>query len=102
MMTSTFKVVIPSHFKLATRPNGVEARTYVLTVLQDHAAVELDFQGATPTPSFADECIGVLCRTMGWDEFKKRVRLTNVPEGSRPLIKHVVHKRRAEAVAAIS
>lgn len=45
MMTSTFKVVIPDRFKLATRPNGVEARTYVLMVLKAHAAVELDFQG---------------------------------------------------------
>lgn len=101
MMTSTFKVVIPDRFKLATRPNGVEARTYVLAILDAHTTVELDFKGATPTPSFADECIGVLCRTMGWDEFKKRVRLTNVPDSSRPLIKHVVHRRRAEATAAV-
>lgn len=100
MTSSSFRVAIPEQFKLATRPNGVEARTYVLSVLHSHASVELDFLGVTPTPSFADECIGILCRTLGWDEFKKRIRLSNVPEESKSLIKHVVHKRRAESQLA--
>lgn len=96
MTTSIFRVAVPEQFKLATRPNGVEARTYVLHVLHSHSEVELDFLGMTPSPSFADECVGILCRTLGWDEFRRRVHLKNVPEESRSLIKHVVLKRRGE------
>lgn len=96
MMTTTFRINVREHFHVSTRPNGVEARTYVLSALKDHDIVELDFDGAHPTPSFADECVGVLCATIGWDAFRQRIRLTNVSDDSRGIIKHVVVKRRHE------
>jgi hypothetical protein len=96
MTTSTFRICVHDSFHVSTRPNGVAARNYVLNILKDHSVVELDFRDAHPSPSFADECVGVLCATIGWEEFKARVKLTNVPDDSRALMKHVMVKRRNE------
>ena len=63
MTTSIFKISVSDQFKLATRPNGAEARHFVMQMLEEHDEVELDF-GSDPTPSFADECIGILCRNI--------------------------------------
>lgn len=97
MMTSTFSVGIASSFQLATRPNGVQAREFILNLLTEHELVELDFKGAHPTPSFADECLGILCQSLGLKEFKSRVKLTNVPDDVKPLLRHVVLQRNAAA-----
>jgi hypothetical protein len=99
MMTTSFKINVLDSFRLSTRPNGVEARKYVLAALKEHDVVELDFQNVHPSPSFADECVGVLCATIGWSAFRSRVRLMNIPDDSRDLIRHVVAKRRGEATA---
>jgi len=98
MTTSTFKICISKQFKLATRPNGVEARTVLSGLLQKHDVLELDFQDASPTPSFADECLGGLCRQLGLSAFKERVRLTNVSDEIKPLIRHVVLTRSSESI----
>lgn len=95
-MTSTFRVAIPERFKLATRPNGVEARNFVLHALEEHDFVELDFMGVHLSPSFADECVGILCQVIGWDAFRSRVRLYNVADDSKSLIRHVVARRRSQ------
>lgn len=93
-MTSIFRVDIASHFKLATRPNGVEARLYLLQSLEQYDKLEVDFAGADPSPSFADECIGILCRNIGWDEFRKRIQMLNLSDSARSLMKHVISRRR--------
>ncbi|MFY1903911.1 STAS-like domain-containing protein [Achromobacter dolens] len=97
MTTSIFKISVSEQFKLATRPNGAEARHFVMQMLEEHDEVELDFSGSDPTPSFADECIGILCRNIGWDSFRARIHITNVSESSRSLLKHVLTRRRGEA-----
>lgn len=96
MTTSIFKISVSDQFKLATRPNRAEARHFVMQMLEEHDEVELDF-GSDPTPSFADECIGILCRNIGWDSFRARIHITNVSESSRSLLKHVLTRRRGEA-----
>lgn len=98
-MTSTFRINVPDRFKLATRPNGIVAREAVLQALEQYDLVELDFAGADPTPSFADECLGVLCKTMGWQSFRQRVKVRNLTESSRSLFKLVISRRRSEVVA---
>ncbi|OXS89580.1 hypothetical protein PAP18089_01630 [Pandoraea apista] len=95
-MTSLFRVAVPERFKLATRPNGVEARNFVLQTLKDYDSIELDFMGAHLSPSFADECVGILCQILGWEAFKTRIRLANVSDDSKSLIRHVVGRRRAQ------
>lgn len=100
-MISTFRVAIPERFKLATRPNGVEARSYILHALDEHELVELDFMGAHLSPSFADECVGILCQIIGWDAFRSRIRLFNVPDDSKSLIKHVVARRRSQEPSSV-
>lgn len=96
-MTSTFKITIPESFKLATRPNGVVAREAVLRALEKYDQVELDFAGSDPTPSFADECLGILCKTIGWERFKQQLKFSNVTDSSRALFKLVIARRRAES-----
>lgn len=93
MMISIFRIGIATKFQLATRPNGVEARRSIMSALEEHEVVELDFINAFPSPSFADECVGVLCQTMGTSAFKERVKLTNVSDEVRPLLRHVLSRR---------
>ncbi|WP_196217334.1 STAS-like domain-containing protein [Burkholderia pseudomallei] len=98
-MTTSFKINVRDSFHLSTRPNGIEARKYVLAALKEHDVVELDFQNTHPSPSFADECVGILCATIGWTAFRTRIRLMNIPDDSRDLFRHIVAKRRSQVVA---
>ena len=94
MTISTFNVDIDSvATELTTRPVGAKAREELLRFLEEYSSIEIDFHNKSLTPSFADECIGQLAATIGLNDFKSRVRLTNVDEASRPLIKHVILTR---------
>lgn len=99
MTTSIFKINIPESFSLATRPNGAEARAALLRALDAYDVVELDFAQSSPTPSFADECLGITCKEIGWEAFKRRVKILNVTDTSRSLFKHVILRRRSEIMA---
>ncbi len=98
MTTSTgiFRIRMRSRFPMATRLNGMEAREYLLAMLREHDVVVLDFENSAPTPSFADECVGRLAQTLGFGSFKSRIRMANVPNPAKPLIKHVVMRRTRE------
>lgn len=93
---STFRINVPQEFKLATRPQGVAARKVLLEALKQHGEIELDFAGSEPTPSFADECVGVLCRTVGWERFRHDVHFANLTEATKSLLRVVIQKRRRE------
>jgi len=79
--------------ELTTRPIGIQARERLIQVLEDYDMIEVDFLNRSLTPSFADECIGRLAAIIGLSEFKKRVKLINVSESTRPLVKHVILAR---------
>ncbi len=97
-MTTTFKIVIHDRFKTATRPNGVSARQFILKKFEDYEKIDLDFTNENPTPSFVDECIGLLICELGWSEFKQRVQITNPSDSARSLIKLVISRRKAQAM----
>ncbi|WP_024873114.1 STAS-like domain-containing protein [Tolumonas lignilytica] len=78
---------------LSTRDIGKLAREQLLLKLSDDNTVTLDFNGKAISPSFADEFIGILARDMGFDAFKNKVKMTNVSESSKQIIKHVINKR---------
>ncbi len=100
-MTSTFKINVNEiAVELSTRPVGAKARESILNFLKRYDEVEIDFHYNSLTPSFADECIGRLAATIGLDEFKKRIKLKNIDESTRPLVKHVVLKRCSSPIAA--
>ena len=93
-MTSTFSIDIDDvASELTTRPVGAKARQELLNFLEEHGSIEIDFHNKSLTPSFADECIGQLAASIGLADFKSRVRLTNVSEAVRPLVKHVILSR---------
>lgn len=79
--------------ELTTRPVGAAARSQIIGLLQEHESVEIDFHNKSLTPSFADECIGQLAAQIGLADFKSRVRMVNLSEASRPLVKHVILTR---------
>jgi len=94
MTTSTFKVPVTSiASEFSTRPVGAQARSQLLHLLAQFGCVEVDLENRSLTPSFADECIGRLAGEIGLEEFKRRVKLVNVNESSRPLVKHVILTR---------
>lgn len=98
MMTSTFKVQVRDIAQnLSTRPVGVIARGRLIELLNDYSNIEVDFENISLTPSFADECIGRLAAEIGLDQFKSRVKLLNVSESTRPLVRHVVLTRCRES-----
>ena len=87
--------VIP---RSATRKAGAAGREAIGRALSSADIVELDLSGLNITPSFADECFGVLAETLGRDEFRERVKLLHVPRAAQPLLRHVLN-RRTEATA---
>lgn len=94
MMISTFKIRIEDLApEVTTRPVGAQARRRILNFLRDYEVIDIDFSDRSLTPSFADECIGQLAAAIGLSSFKSRVRLSNVNEASRSLIKHVILTR---------
>lgn len=93
-MTSSINVdILDIASELTTRPVGAAARSRLLDLLEDHESVEIDFHQKSLTPSFADECIGQLAAKLGFENFRSRVKLLNIGESSRPLIRHVVLTR---------
>lgn len=101
MKTSTFEFDLVSlGTKMATRPNGQAFLDDVMSALSAYETVVIDFRGQAPTPSFADQCIGGLAALLGLEPFKQRVKLKNVAESARPLIRHVILSRAARGETA--
>ena len=85
--------------ELTTRPVGALARSRLIQALGDFGSVEIDFLNKSLTPSFADECVGRLAEHMGLQQFKSCVKLVNVSETSKALIRHVVAARCRKSLA---
>lgn len=93
-MISSFNVDISDiASELTTRPVGALARSQLLRLLAEHDSIEIDFRQRSLTPSFADECIGQLAAKLGLEDFRARVKLLNVNDSSRPLVRHVILTR---------
>lgn len=92
MSSSEFKVISDFHL-LSTREGGASARNNVLCALETSAVVTLDFTGARPSPSFADELVGGLASKLGRDAFLRRVRIIGIDDAVRALLNHIVATR---------
>ena len=87
-------ISLPNEFEtLATRKTGQCAREKLIEHLSSHSCITLDFEETSISPSFADEFIGILAKDMGFDKFKQHVKLVNVSDSSKAIIKHVLSKR---------
>jgi hypothetical protein len=94
MTTLIYKVSVRDiASELSTRTMAELARQKLISILKEFEGVEVDFDFISLTPSFADECIGRLAAEIGLVELKKRVKLFNVHESSKPLVKHVILRR---------
>jgi hypothetical protein len=92
MTTSRF-VVITEAPNTATRPNGVAAREKLKAALSASGSVIVDMHDIVLTPSFADEFLGVLLAQLGDEEFRRSVRIENVPPTAASLLRTVLHRR---------
>lgn len=96
MTTLTFNL-LDMQIPTATRPNGQALFEQLNSALShDSSTVIIDFADLSPTPSFVDQSIGSLVKTLGFESFKIRVKFLNVSEEVKPLIKHVVLTRAAQ------
>jgi hypothetical protein len=87
----------------ATRPNGQELFNHISSALANPSSnVIIDFEDSTPTPSFVDQSIGTLVKTLGLERFKSRVKLINVSDEIKPLIRYVVLTRAAQTSETVS
>ncbi|WP_141828327.1 STAS-like domain-containing protein [Herbaspirillum sp. SJZ107] len=94
MMISTFKVDIGDIApELTSRPVGAGARRQLLALLEEHESIDIDFHFKSLTPSFADECVGQLAAFIGMKDFRERVKLSNLSDAAKPLMKHVILTR---------
>ncbi len=78
---------------LTSRSEGANARDLILDVIKKHGVVLVDINNEKLTPSFADECFGVIAESFGLENFKKKVKLINVTPNVSTLVKHVVIRR---------
>ncbi|MCL1091730.1 STAS-like domain-containing protein [Shewanella profunda] len=93
----TSLISLPREFHtLATRKSGASARNVLLNRLAHQESVILDFEESSVSPSFADELIGLVAKELGFDSFKKRVKLVNVSPSTKSILMHVIKKRVAE------
>ncbi|MDN7125057.1 STAS-like domain-containing protein [Pseudidiomarina sp. 1APP75-32.1] len=92
MMNSLIKL---NNFEtLSSRECGAAARVQLVQAMQaSDSKVVLDFNLKSMSPSFADECLGILVKSVGLNVFKTRIELKNVTPSTKALIKHVIHKR---------
>lgn len=98
MMTSTSKIDVASAFPgMASRSAGDQALAEAIRMLEEMESIELDFQAHNPSPSFADQFVGGLVRALGLEQFRRRVRLLDVPEAAQGLLRHVILQRAASA-----
>ena len=94
MMTSIFRFDLGAQrIPMATRPNGQALYEKILEALDQYDLIEIDFANRSPTPSFVDQCIGGVVKSLGVEKFKARVKLRNVSEDARPLLIHVIRSR---------
>lgn len=79
--------------RTVTRPEGQICLDIISPELARNQLVVLNFLGVEPTPSFADQCIGGLVTRLGLDGFKRQIKLTNVSDSAKPLIRYVILSR---------
>lgn len=85
---------------LSSRTGGASVRAEILSHLSEGKSVEVDFGHLPMSPSFADECLAILVHEIGVERFKKLVKIKNLNETSKRLVKHVVTKRASIPSAA--
>lgn len=86
--------------RFSTREAGAKARAKLLEMMGHATCIFLDMQGARLTPSFADECFGLLAHEVGLQRVREALKMKNLNVLSKPIINHVVARRGAAGSAA--
>jgi len=79
---------------LITRQSAKQYRNRMVNLLDEHASVTVDLSAVELlTPSFADECFGVLGQMYGPKIFRTRLKLTGITDDVKHLISVVLANR---------
>jgi hypothetical protein len=90
-MTSTFKIQLRKYFsEFVSRKEGAKARELLLNEFKKHSLLEVDLSNNLITPSFADECVGILVAKIGLDVFKKHFHFKGIKPEVKSLFVHVI------------
>lgn len=85
---------------LKTRFLGERLRSEIATALEDGEEVRIDFSRiAGMSHSFADECFGDLFSEFGADLFRTRLKLGNMDDSVKSVLRLVFADRRSHAAA---
>jgi hypothetical protein len=95
-MTSSIsdRPVVEFRGELITRKLGRMNRNHLNNLLEKHESIAVDLSAVEMmTPSFTDECFGMLALAMGVEAFQKRVRLTGATLDLKHLVTAVIGQR---------
>ncbi len=82
--------------RLLFRDRGIEIRGEIERLLETHTPILVDLDGLEATsPSFVDECLGILLDHIGKDRFKSSIQLNCENEAMRRLVNRVLNNRLA-------
>ena len=97
MTMSIFNLVVRSELSdAASRAAGRQLRDKIIVELARVDVAEIDLEGVSLTPSFADELIGGLWSHFGDAAFRRRVRVTSLTAAHRALLNHVLSRRKSD------
>lgn len=77
----------------SSRQKAAQVREQLLLELDHSKILTIDLENASLTPSVADELIGGIATYIGSERFKNQIKLINVSESQRALMKHVIARR---------
>jgi hypothetical protein len=85
---------------LSSRKGGETARARLVEQLNSSSErITFDLSWKSLSPSFADECFGIIVKNIGISSFTKKVKFINVNDSAKSIIKHVVNKRANQFIA---
>ncbi|MBS0358848.1 MAG: STAS-like domain-containing protein [Proteobacteria bacterium] len=92
--TSTFKLNLHEALKKAqTRQAINQIGKTAVALLDEHKTLEIDFENIVLTPSIADGVIGALAQSLGLPAFNERIKMKNLSDNQKLLLKHVIIRR---------
>jgi hypothetical protein len=97
MMTIASKINMSNTGGLLTRSQAKQFRQLILQQVHKNQAVEIDLGHLPMSPSFTDECFGLLIEDIGREKFKKYIHLINLSPASKSIMLHVLKQRSIKA-----
>ena len=88
------KINLATQFTNRFSRNDAEvARTFILKKLKQHDSIKIDCANIALSPTFADECFGIIAKRLGRDDFLKKIEFENLSPTLKSLLNCVISRR---------